>query len=43
VGHDVRRGFVSIEAARSRYGVVANAAGDVDEAATKIERGKRST
>jgi N-methylhydantoinase B len=43
VGHDVRRGFVSIEAARTRYGVVANAAGDVDEAATKIERGKRPT
>jgi N-methylhydantoinase B len=42
VGHDVRRGFVSIQAARELYGVVVNAAGEVNEAATAVERGRRS-
>jgi len=41
VERDVRRGFVSIEAARSRYGVVINSQGQVDKAATTAEREKR--
>jgi N-methylhydantoinase B len=37
---DVRRGFVSVESARSEYGVVLDAAGVVDEAATTRLRGE---
>jgi N-methylhydantoinase B len=41
VGRDVRRGFVSVEAARTHYGVIVTATGQVDEAATAAERRKR--
>jgi N-methylhydantoinase B len=40
VADDVRNGFVSVERARSDYGVVLNAEGQVDIAATARVRGK---
>jgi N-methylhydantoinase B len=38
VAKDVRAGLVSVEAARSEYGVVVSARGEIDEAATASQR-----
>jgi N-methylhydantoinase B len=38
VAHDVRSGLVTVEAARSEYGVVVSADGEIDEAATEESR-----
>ena len=40
VANDVRQGYVSAEVARSAYGVVLDADGSVDRAATKKERAR---
>jgi N-methylhydantoinase B len=41
VGRDVQRGFVSVEAARTEYGVIVDATGHVDQTASAAEREKR--
>ena len=43
VARDVRMGYVSLEGARDDYGVVLNAAGEVDEEATRRARAARAT